>query len=84
MKNTKDVNEDDVNNSIASLRAVQQTALEMLRRIVARVEASRADVDSGPPCHTSEDDEVASLRTSAERVRAMSKAAPELPNGRVT
>jgi hypothetical protein len=38
----RDINEDDVNKSIASLRAVQQDVLAAIRRIVARVEASQA------------------------------------------
>jgi len=37
-----DIDDANVNMSIASLRAVQELALEALRRIVARVEASQA------------------------------------------
>lgn len=43
MSNTKDMDTDaDVSKSIASLLAVQNVALETLRRMVARVEASQA------------------------------------------
>ena len=43
MNHAKEVSEDDVNASIASLRVVQQTALQKIDELVARLEASQAD-----------------------------------------
>jgi hypothetical protein len=43
MKTENELDEDDVNKSIASLRAVQQAALQKIDELVARLEASRAD-----------------------------------------